>query len=74
MILRKLADAAYLLTSFAGAIIVAANVGYAQLGYSIFLASSILALYLLSVSNASRSLMVVAVLFMAVNIFGIIRG
>ena len=71
---KQLADIIYLVTAFAGAIIVASNIGQARLGYSIFFVSSLAALYLLAISNASRSLIAVKTLFMGINIYGIIRG
>lgn len=71
---KQLADIIYLVTAFAGAITVASNIGQARLGYSIFFVSSLAALYLLAISNASRSLIAVNILFMGINIYGIIRG
>lgn len=74
MTCKQTADIIYLVTAFAGAIIVASNIGQARLGYSIFFVSSLTALYLLAISNASRSLIAVNILFMGINIYGIIRG
>lgn len=71
---KHLADIIYLVTAFVGAIIVASNIGYARLGYSIFFVSSLAALYLLAISNAIRSPIAVNILFMGINIYGIIRG
>jgi len=71
---KQIVDIIYLVTAFAGAIIVASNIGQARLGYSIFFVSSLAALYLLAISNASRSLVVVNILFMVINVYGIIRG
>ena len=71
---KQLADIIYLVTAFVGAIIVASNIGQARLGYSIFFVSSLAALYLLAISNASRSLVAVNILFMGIDIYGIIRG
>lgn len=71
---KQLIDIIYLVTAFAGAIIVASNIGQARLGYSIFFVSSLAALYLLAISNASRSLIAVNILFMGINIYGIMRG
>ena len=71
---KQFIDIIYLVTAFAGAIIVASNIGHARLGYSIFFVSSLAALYLLAISNASRSLIAVNILFMGINIYGIIRG
>lgn len=57
-----------------GAILVALNIGQAQLGYTVFLISSLAGIYLLLKSNASRSLLAVNVMFMIINIVGIMRG
>lgn len=71
---KQIIEWLYLVTAFVGAIIVASNIGHARLGYSIFFVSSLAALYLLAISNASRSLVVVNILFMGIDIYGIIRG
>lgn len=71
---KQIIEWLYLVTAFVGAIIVASNIGQARLGYSIFFVSSLAALYLLAISNASRSLVVVNIFFMGINIYGILRG
>lgn len=71
---KQIIEWLYLVTAFVGAIIVASNIGHARLGYSIFFVSSLAAIYLLRISNASSSLTAVNILFMGINIYGIIRG
>jgi len=73
-IVKHVADVIYLLGSIMGATIVALNIGQAQAGYIVFLFSSFAGLYLLLKSNASRSLLAVHIMFMAINVLGIVRG
>ena len=72
--MKVLADTIYLVSSISGAILVALNIGLQLEGYIVFLISSVAGIYLLLQSNASRSLVVVAVIFMVVNIVGILRA
>lgn len=72
--IKRILDAIYLISSVLGAVLIAANVGAQLLGYCLFLVSSIIAVYLLHRSNASRSLMIVNVIFAVINLIGIIRA
>jgi hypothetical protein len=71
--MNKIVDGIYLATSFAGAAIIAANVNANVLGYVLFLVSSILGAYLVMKSNASRSLLIVNIVFAIINVVGIVR-
>lgn len=71
---KQIIEWLYLATAFAGAIIVASNINQAQLGYAVLFVSSVAAIYLLRLSNASRSLIIVNALFLGINAYGIIRG
>jgi hypothetical protein len=74
MTAKQIADLVFLTGSFVGAILVALNIDQAVLGYTVFLISNFAGLYLALISNASRSLAVVTVMFMIINVVGIIRG
>lgn len=65
-------------TTVAGAVIastlIAANVGLEVVGYSLFLAASVAAVYLLVTTPAApRALIYQNVFFILVNIFGLVR-
>ncbi len=70
---KKIWDSLYLFGSLAGAPLIALNISLGVWGYVLFLISSISSIILLKSSNASKSLMIVAVYFTIVNAIGIIR-
>lgn len=72
--MKRILDVAYFATAFAGAIIIALNIGQALLGYLIFLASSALGGYIAWSSRSPKSIVWVNVLFGCVNILGIMRA
>ena len=71
--MKKVYEGIYLVTSFLGAGIIAANVNANVLGYAIFLIASITGGYLAYYSNVSRSVLVVNAMFAVINIIGIVR-
>lgn len=71
---KRIVDGLYLASSAVGATLVALNVGAQLAGYSLFLLSSVCALYLLRGSNASRSLFIVNGVFAVINLIGIVRA
>ena len=71
---KRIVDGLYLASSAVGATLVALNVGAQLAGYSLFLLSSVCALYLLRGTGASRSLMMVNGMFAVINLIGIIRA
>lgn len=71
--LKKVADAVYLVGSIAGSALIASNAGMNQIGYVLFLLSSLAGIYLLKNSNASKSLMIVTIYFSVINTIGLIR-
>ena len=72
--MKKVVDYVYLISSIVGAALVASNAGVQLAGYTLFLISSLCALYLLRLSNASKSLWIVNGMFALINLFGIIRA
>jgi hypothetical protein len=70
---RRIADVIYLVTSILGSALIASNSGHNQLGYALFLASSLSGIYLLHNSNASKSLTIVTLYFTVVNVMGLVR-
>ena len=71
--MKKLIEVIYFSCAAIGAILVAANVGFAVLGYVLFLISAVLGAWLAYHSNAARSLLWVNVVFGCINVLGIIR-
>ena len=47
---------------------------YAELGYAVFFISSLAGLHLLRISNASKTLYWVTVMFMCINVLGFVRA
>lgn len=72
--MKRILDVVYLTSSFLGAVLIAANVGAQLLGYCLFLVSSIVAVFLLYRSDASRSLLIVNIMFALINLLGIFRA
>lgn len=72
--IKRLIDVVYLMTSIAGATLVALNIGQQLLGYILFLISSIAGAYLIIHSNVSRSLLTVTAIYFIINLVGIIRA
>lgn len=72
--MKKILDAIYLTCSIIGATIVASNSGYQLLGYVVFMISSIAGMFLIMKSNISRSVLIVNVIYLAINAFGIYRS
>lgn len=70
---RKLLDYGYLASSLAGAALIALNLGTQVLGFTLFLVSNILGVVLLKGSTASKSLILVNVVFALINVVGIVR-
>jgi len=64
----------YFLCAFAGAILIALNVGVALWGYVLFLSSSILGGYIAYASKSPRSILYVNCVFFAINVLGIVRA
>lgn len=71
--IKPAVDVVFLLTSFAGAGIIAANIDLNVIGYWLFLVSSIAGFTLVWNSNASKSLLLVNAMFAIINIVGIVR-
>ena len=71
--MKRLWEAVYLVTSAIGASIIAFNINANVLGYSFFLASSVVGSYLAYHSNVSRTVVGVNVMFGVINIVGIVR-
>ena len=71
---KRLAEIFYFASAAAGALLVALNIGYQLEGYIFFLISSFLGSYLVLISDASRSILWVNVMFGVINIIGIIRA
>jgi hypothetical protein len=69
----KIVNFVYLATSIVGALLIAANIQANLIGYVLFLISSILGAYLVTISNASRSLLIVNIVFAIINVIGIVR-
>lgn len=72
--LKRVIDSIYLVSSIAGATLVALNIGQQLLGYSLFMVSSIAGAYLIINSNVSRSLLTVTAIYFIINLVGIIRA
>lgn len=72
--LKTALDIVYMTTSITGALLVAANIGAQLVGYTLFLISSLTAIFLLTRSNASKSLIIVNLVFALINLVGIIRS
>lgn len=72
--MKNTTEVVYLLSSLTGALLIALNVGMQFEGYLVFLLSSILGAYLVIISNASRSLFAVHLMYAVVNIIGIVRA
>jgi hypothetical protein len=70
---KKVLDVIALGGAMIGSFLIAANIGMTQLGYILFLASSIASVTLLSSSDASKSLLWTNVFFIVMNIIGIVR-
>lgn len=70
---KKMWDGLYLFGSMSGAPLIALNISLGVWGYVLFLISSVASIMLLKGSNASKSMMIVAVYFTIVNTIGIIR-
>jgi hypothetical protein len=70
--ITRIANSLYLVTSIAGALLIACNLGYNRLGYCLFLVSALSSIWLLSKSNATKSLWIVAIMFAIINVIGII--
>jgi hypothetical protein len=73
-LLKKSMEVAYLVTSIIGAILIASNIDANLIGYCLFFVSSCCGAYLAYHSNASRSLLMVNVIFGIINLFGIVRA
>ena len=72
--MTRLLEPLYFLCAFAGAILIALNVGVALWGYVLFLASSILGGYIAYASKSPRSILYVNVMFGLINVLGIVRA
>lgn len=71
--IRMIADIIAVGGSVIGSTLIASNTGYNASGYVFFILASIATLYLLSVSTASRSLYVVNLYFVFINLVGLMR-
>lgn len=69
-----LIEAVHFLTSVGGALLIALNIKMAVLGYSLFLVSSCTGSFLLIKSDASKSLLTVAIVFGIINVLGLVRA
>lgn len=72
--MKRVVEVIYFLSAFAGAILVALNIGLQLPGYILFLVSSVAGSYLVLISDASRSLLWVNVMFAIINVVGIVRA
>lgn len=72
--MKRFYETIYLTSSMLGAILIALNVGLQFWGYTVFLISSLLGSYLVWISNASRSLLWVHIMYAGINIIGLIRS
>ena len=72
--MKKICDFVYIVGSFGGALLIALNIGMNLFGYLLFFLASLASLWLLSKSNASRSLFIVAVGFAIINLIGVFRA
>lgn len=73
-LLKKTVEVIYLVTSIAGALLIALNINANLTGYYLFFLSSCAGAYLAYHSNASRSLLTVNVIFGIINVIGIVRA
>ena len=72
--MTRFLEPVYFLCAFAGAILIALNVGVALWGYALFLTSSILGAYIAYASGSPKSILYVNVMFGAINVLGIVRA
>ena len=72
--MKKFVEILYFICAFSGAVLVALNVGLQLPGYILFLISSVAGSYLVLISNASRTLLWVNLMFMVINFIGIVRA
>ena len=71
---KRVAEVIYTAGSAVGELLVASNVGLAALGYAVFFISSLAGLHLLRISNASKTLYWVTIMFMCINVLGFVRA
>lgn len=71
--MKKIADILFVISNAVGALLIASNIGLHLYGFISFLIGNIFGMYLLKQSNASKSLMIIQVMFTVINIIGIIR-
>ena len=72
--MKLILEVIYIITAMTGAAIVASNIGENLIGYWVFLVSSAIGAHLAYHSNASRSIVIVNVIFGCINVIGIIRA
>ena len=72
--MKRIIEIIYFASAFTGALLVALNIGLQLPGYVAFLISSVLGCYLVLISDASRALLWVNVMFGIINIIGIIQA
>lgn len=72
--MKKVIDYVYIISSILGAVVIASNTGTQFVGYCLFLLSSLCTLYLLHLSDASKSLWIVNGMFAVINLYGVIRS
>ncbi len=69
----KILENGYRVTSIVGAILIALNVSLNVLGYSLFLASSLIGAWLAYKTKAPRSFIEINLVFALINIIGLVR-
>ena len=72
--MTRFLEPVYFLCAFLGAVLVALNAGVALLGYTLFLASSVLGGYIAYASGSPKSILYVNLMFGAINVLGIVRA
>lgn len=71
--MKLIADVLVVLGSLVGSTLIALNVGLNELGYICFIVASVFTMYLLLNSTASRSLLLVNLYFLIINVVGLFR-
>jgi len=72
--MKVIADYVAVLGAVSGSTVISLNIGINEVGFVLFLLSSIATIYLLHISDASKSVHFITFYFLIANIIGIIRA
>jgi uncharacterized protein (UPF0261 family) len=74
MVIKHISSVVALGGAVGGSVLIAANIGLAVVGYTLFLASSVASVHLLvTTKNSPIALILQNLFFVVVNVFGLIR-